>query len=137
MRSTKLIRMAVLTTVLAFGAVTLTPAPQAAADGIEGIRPNKKPAPKRKPKPVAPKVTPAPVPPPVIFEPVRPTGPKELTLPSSFFEGSGGVGVNITGGGGGIVVVTGAHGVSSGGGFSGFAGRSAFFSNVSGGGKGC
>ncbi len=125
-----MMKAALLATVLAFGAVAVAPVAPAYADGIEGIRGGgkKKPAPKRKPKPAPVHKAPAPVP-----APVTPSGPAGLTLPSNFFEGSGGVGVNITGGGGysgGVVIVTRGGGAS----YSGFAGRSAFFS---GGGKGC
>jgi hypothetical protein len=130
MRQKSMLKAAVLATVLAFGAVAVAPIAPAYADGIEGIRGGgkKKPAPKRKPKPAPVQKAPAPMP-----APAMPSGPAGLTLPSNFFEGSGGVGVNITGGGGyggGAVIITRSHGPSG----SGFAGRSAFFS---GGGKGC
>jgi hypothetical protein len=133
MRQKSILRAAALAAVLAFGAVTVAPIAPAYADGIEGIRGGvkKKPAPKRKPKPAP--VQQAPAPAPMVPAPVVPTGPQELTLPSSFFEGSGGVGVNITGGGGyggGVVIVTQGGGAS----YSGFAGRGAFFT---GSGKGC
>ena len=79
-----------------FTALALAAAPMAVAPSIayaDGIERPQQPRPRPRPRPAPPRVQPAP-PAPVVIE----QGPETVTLPSSFFASSGGVGADIGGG---------------------------------------